>query len=91
MKISVTKGLTIGVGKFESIRIEATTEFETTAKPLSVAAEKDMQDAFDFVDKQLNKQVGDIQGSIKPDSVFVQEKSVRAVGLPSEKPRNRRI
>jgi hypothetical protein len=90
MKIQVTKGITAGVGKFETIRMEVSAEFETNAKPLSQAHEKEIKAAFDFLDEQLNTQIADIQDTLKADSVFKSEQVVRQAGLPSSKTRERK-
>lgn len=90
MKITVTKGVTVGVGKFETVRMEVSAEFESSAKPLTAQHEKEVKDAFDFLDEQLNNQINDIQDTLKPDSVFKSEKVVRSAGLPSSKTRERK-
>jgi len=82
--VHVSKGVTVSVGKFESVRIDATVE---------VRAEKgeDPDDLFDIgfesVDEQVNKQLAEIQDIVTEGSVF---NMASAGGSRAQKSRKRK-
>ena len=71
-EIIVIKGLTVSVGRYESIRVDASLKI--------VLDETDDTDTifeagFEMCDEQLNKQVEEIQDIIGKDSVFKVDKN----------------
>ena len=84
-EIVVGKELLVGVGKFESVRLTAQIK-------ISADDSKDDMDAifrigYEMVDEKLNKELADIQGIVKSDSVFlIEDKSDKQ----PTKPRRRR-
>jgi len=69
-KIVVSKGVTMSVGKFESIRCDASVEIE-----LDKGDDEDgaYEAGFEIVDTQINKQIGESQSILGTNSVFKQE------------------
>jgi len=66
LKITVSKGVTVSVGKFESIRIDAMVELRNdTDNPNAV-----FNDGYNLVDKKINEQLEEIQDVIAETSVF---------------------
>ena len=69
-KVSVSKGVTVSVGKFESVRIDAS--IELTAEKGD--DEQSLYEAgFTTVDEQINKQIKDLQDVVEPNSVFKED------------------
>ena len=66
-KISVSKGVTVSVGKYESVRIDA--HIELTAEK-GDDEETLFSTAFTMVDDQVNAQIKELQDVVEPNSVF---------------------
>ena len=67
-KFSVSKGVTVNIGNYESIRIDASTEFELSEKDKDV--KKCVAQGYEFLDEQINKQLADVQSILHPKSAF---------------------
>lgn len=71
VKVTVTKGVTAGVGNFESIRVEATASFDVEGNMWKSQEVADAYSkAYSFLDEVLNEQINEIQPILKRDSVF---------------------
>lgn len=77
-KISVSKGITVNVGNFESVRFDAGVEVSldqqpdarTGNNPTSINVVEVYEHAYGIVDNQLNKQLKEIQDAITEKSIF---------------------
>jgi hypothetical protein len=74
-KITVSKGVTISVGKFESVRCDASVEIE-----IGKGEDEDevFETAFELVDAQLNSQIAENQPIIANTSVFKEEEKPKS-------------
>jgi len=66
-KISVTKGVTASVGKFESVRIDASIEFQLGQNE---DPDEVYERAWEKADEQINVQLAQIQDVIADTSTF---------------------
>lgn len=71
-KISVSKSIKAGVGKYESVDFNVSYELEVPDTKVSTT-DAAYKHAFGIVDAQLNKQLEETQGILKSDSVFLME------------------
>jgi len=70
--IEVSKGVTVSVGKFESIRIDVTLRIRTEDDDDSDSV---FETGYELVDEQINKQIEEIQKIVSPTSVFKVDKT----------------
>lgn len=75
-KVTVSKGVTISVGQYESVRIDAQVEVRGDGE--------DSDDLFDIgfetIDEQINKQIDEIQDIVGGKSMFKYEESGKKKG-----------
>lgn len=62
-EISVSKEITVGVGKFESVKIMASLRLKSSGTDSFTRA-------YNRLDEELNRQLQQIQNIVKPDSMF---------------------
>ena len=67
VSVTVSKGVTVSVGKFESVRIDAQCEVRGEAGEDSDAL---FEIGFETIDEQINSQIEELQGIITQESVF---------------------
>ena len=66
VRVTVTKGVTANIGNYESIRIDATAEFEVDKKD----QKKCFEQGYAHLDNEVNKQLDEIQSILHPKSAF---------------------
>jgi hypothetical protein len=66
-EVTVSKGVTISIGKFESVRVDA-----SAVLVAEKGEDPDMlyETGFEVVDEQINKQIAELQDVISDSSVF---------------------
>lgn len=70
-KIIVSKGVTVSVGKFESLRFDASLEIGTNEDDDSDTV---FETGFELCDEQINKQIEEVQDIVASGSVFKVDK-----------------
>ncbi len=83
-KVSVSKGVTVSVGKFESLRLDVAIEVEPgKGEDFDTIVET----GYEMCDEKLNKQLSEVQDLVADNSVFKVENVVKK---PKKKSGSRR-
>lgn len=77
MKIQVSKAAKAGVGKYESVEVQASFEIDLPPGTKAADVREWFAKAWETVDAEVNLQLQGVQGVLKDDSVFKMEEPVK--------------